>query len=319
MELVYALTAFLLVAGVTAGVALLAEYWDPVARRLRGPQGPGTEAAAGVSVLRWEDEAKAPTRQWRRTVEKLGRVLLGRAPASQQARWSAARKRLMWAGFENPRGVPLFLGIKVVMGFGLAYSYTLYGLAIKRVVPQVLLVSIILGILGFFLPDLWLSQRIKERHRLIRNALPDVLDLLVVCVEAGLALDAAIAKVTDPEFSKITPLHDELRRVHLEFRAGRPRAEALHALSERTGVDGVRTVVGAFVQTEKLGTSLANTLRVHADAARVQRRHRAEKAAYMAPLKMLFPIVCFLFPAIFVVTIAPALMKVSEVFQGLLR
>src|SRR3972149_9263039 len=142
MELVYALSAFVLGAGVTAGVALLAEHWDPVARRLRGPQGAGAEAAAAVSVLRWEDEAKGPPPQWRRTVEKLGRILLGRTPASQQTRLSAARARLVWAGYENPRSVPLFLGLKVAMGFGFAYSYTLYGLAIKRVLPQVLLGSI---------------------------------------------------------------------------------------------------------------------------------------------------------------------------------
>ncbi len=318
MEILYALIAFLVVAGVTAGVALLAEQWDPVARRLRGLERTGAGAMAAVSILRW-DERREPSSPWRRTIERLGRALLARAPATQEARHSAVRQRLVRAGFDNPRTVYLFLGAKVALAIGLAYSYTLYGLHIKRVLPQVLLVSVILAIIGFFLPNFWLSQRIRQRQRLIQNALPDVLDLLVVCVEAGLALDGAIAKITAPDLSTGTPLHEELRRVHLEFRAGRPRAEALRALSERTGVDEVRTIVGTFVQTDKLGTSLANTLRVHADAARVQRRHRAEKAAHLAPLKMLFPIVLFLFPSIFVVTAAPATLRVVEAMKAVLK
>ena len=311
MELIYAVIAFVLVAGVTAGVVLVAERWDPVARRLRGVGRTEARAAAAVSILRWDEEEQAVP-QWRRTVEKLGRVLLGGSSATQEARQSAVRQRLVWAGLQNPRNVAIFLGAKVVCAIAFAYSYTLYGLLVRRVLPQVVLFSIVLGIVGFFVPNVWLWRRVRERQRLIQNALPDVLDMLVVCVEAGLALDAAVAKITEPELSTGTPLHDELRQVHLEFRAGRPRAEALRALGARTGVDEVRTLVGTFVQTEKLGTSLAQTLRVVADASRVQRRHRAEKAAHLAPLKMLFPIVLFLFPAIFVVTLAPAALRVVE-------
>lgn len=318
MEAIYAVVAFVLVAGVTAGIALLAQLWDPLVERLRGPGGPRSPGPSAVSILRWEEVEPRELPQWRRTMEKFGRALLGRAPETRQARQSAVRRRLVWAGFQDPRSVQAFLGAKVFTAFGLAYSYTLYGLAVKRVLPQLLLVSVVLAIIGFFLPDLWLYWKIKKRKLLILHAVPDVLDLLVVCVEAGLALDAAFARVTNPELGKGTPLHEELRRVHLEFRAGRPRAEALHGLGERTGVEEVRRIVAAFVQTEKLGTSLADTLRVHAEAARVKRRHRAEKAAYMAPLKMMFPIVFFLFPAIFVVTLAPALLKIAELL-GVLR
>jgi tight adherence protein C len=317
MDVLYALLAFVVVAGFTAAAALLALRWDPVARRLRDLEAPAP-GAPSVSILRWDD-AGAAAPQWRRTLERLGRLLLGRTPEERAARRSRVRRRLLHAGFDHPRAVPLFLGSKVAAGMGFAYAYTLVGLWHARVLPSVLLFSLLLGVVGFFLPDFWLSQRIKVRQRLIRNALPDVLDLLVVCVEAGLGLDAAFAKITEPDMSAQTPLHDELRRIHLEFRVGRPRDEALRGLGERTGVDEVRSVVGAFIQTDKLGTSLADTLRVHAEAARILRRHRAEKAAYMAPLKMLFPIVLFLFPAIFVVTVAPATLKVVQVFQGLLR
>lgn len=316
MEIIYAVVAFFIVAGTMIVVALLAERWDPVVRRLRGPMQTGGKTITEESILRWE-ETEDSVLPWRRVLEKVGQALLGGERAQREMRRSAIRQRLMWAGFHNPRIVLFFLGAKLILAIGLAYSYTMYGVLLHRALAQVLLVSAILGVLGFFLPDFWLSQRIKVRQREIQNALPDMLDLLVVCVEAGLGLDAAIAKMTDPDLSRNTPLEEEMRRVHLEFRAGRPRDESLRALGERTGVQAVRAIVAAFVQTEKLGTSLANTLRVHAEGARVERRHRAEKAAYLAPVKMLFPIVFFLFPAIFVVTLAPAVLKLSLMFRGL--
>ena len=316
MEIIYAVVAFVIVAGTMIVVALLAERWDPVVRRLRGLMQTGGKAITEESILRWE-ETEDSVLPWRRVLEKVGQALLGGERAQREMRRSGIRQRLMWAGFHNPRIVLFFLGTKLILAIGLAYSYTMYGVLLHRALAQVLLVSAILGVLGFFLPDFWLSQRIKVRQREIQNALPDMLDLLVVCVEAGLGLDAAIAKMTDPDLSRNTPLEKEMRRVHLEFRAGRPRDESLRALGERTGVQAVRAIVAAFVQTEKLGTSLANTLRVHAEGARVERRHRAEKAAYLAPVKMLFPIVFFLFPAIFVVTLAPAVLKLSIMFRGL--
>ncbi len=315
MEAWYAVLAFVVVAVVTGGIALLAFGRDPVLRRLRGLSEDAAQENQETSILRWAGSGQSQP-QWRRTIEKLGKVLLGRDAETQKARHSSIRSRLVFAGFDNPKTVPLFLGTKLVLGLGLAYSYTLYGMAVQRVLPQVLFASLVLGVIGFFLPDFWLSQRIRERQRLIRNALPDVLDLLVVCVEAGMGLDAAVAKVTDPEImGVVTPLHKEMRRMHLEFRAGRPRTEALHALGERTGVDEVRKIVAAFVQTEKLGTSLANTLRVHAETSRVRRRLRAEKQAHLAPLKMLFPIVFFLFPAFLMVMALPPLLKIKEVFS----
>ena len=311
-----AVIAFLAVFIVTAGVALLALRFDPVTRRLQGTGDSRTGSLQEVSVLRWADsERRMP--QWRRTIEKLGQALLGRVPETKRARQFAVQRRLVWAGYDDPRSVTLYLGTKVVLAFAMAYSYTLYGIVTHQVLPNVLFISLILGVVGFFLPDFWLSQRIKERQRLTRNALPDVLDLLVVCVEAGMGLDAAIAKVTDPDIMGVdTPLHKQLRRMHLEFRAGRPRTEALQALGERTGVDEVQKVVAAFIQTEKLGTSLASSLRIHADASRVARRFRAEKTAQLAPLKMLFPIVFFLFPSFLMIMALPPALKIGEMFTG---
>jgi tight adherence protein C len=313
----YAILAFVAVAAVTAivGLVLTAFVGDPVSRRLRTVK-LGKTGANAESILRGGDERAAALGAWGGWVEKLGALLLGRVPEIHEARRTAVRQRLAMAGYDDPRSPLFFLGAKLVVPAVLVAAYLLYALLVKRLPPGgFLMVVVILGVGGFYLPDLFLSRRIRKRKRLITNALPDLLDLLVVCVEAGLALDAAIARITDQAMSKPTPLHEELRRVHLEFRAGRPRAEALQALVWRTGVDEVRTVVGAFIQTEKLGTSLADTMRVHAEAARVQRRHRAEKQAHLAPLKMLFPMVFFLFPAIFLVTLAPATLGLYEAFK----
>jgi tight adherence protein C len=317
----YAILAFAVVAGVTAivGLVLTAFFGDPVSRRLQ-TVGLGRTRENAESILRWDDERAAALGSRWRWLEKLGGLLLGRVPGIHEARRTGLRRRLAMAGYDDPRTALIFLGAKVVVPGVLVAAYLFYSLVVERLPPgSFVMAVVILGVGGFYLPDFSLSRRIQKRQRLITNALPDLLDLLVVCVEAGLALDAAIARITDQVMGKPTPLHEELRRVHLEFRAGRPRAEALQGMVGRTGVDEIRTIVGAFIQTEKLGTSLADTMRVHAEAARVQRRHRAEKQAHLAPLKMLFPMVLFLFPAIFLVTLAPATISLYEAFKGLGR
>jgi tight adherence protein C len=126
-----------------------------------------------------------------------------------------------------------------------------------------------------------------------------------------------VARVAEQPEGRNNPLHQEMLRMHLEVRAGRPRTEALRAFGQRTGTDEIKAMVTAFVQTEKLGTPLGKTLRVHADSARVQRRHRAEERAHLAPLKMLFPTVFFLMPSFFLVTMAPSLLGLMKLLKAL--
>jgi tight adherence protein C len=306
-----AVLSFVLVAGVTmlAGLTLM-RFWPALQReRLSGA---GTAPPGPTSILRWSEE---PRTGWERTIEQIGRAVGG----SEERTPTKYRRRLIWAGYYEPRAVLLFLGAKVALGAGLASFYFLYSLMALQAVPfpRLLAVSLILGVIGFFLPDFWLRNRIKVRRREIVHALPDVLDLLMVCVEAGLGFDAAVARVAEQPTKQQSPLHNELLRMHLEVRAGRPRQEALRGLAERTGIEELRSIVGAFIQTEKLGTPLGKTLRVHADAARVQRRHRAEEQAHMAPLKMLFPTVFFLMPAFFLVTLAPSLLGLLKLLKVL--
>jgi tight adherence protein C len=306
------LLSFIIVAGVTvlASMAFL-KLWPGVQRgRLAMPAG---ESRRAESILRWGEQ---PATGWQRTVERIGRAV----GSSEETAASKYRQRLIWAGLHEPRAAVVFIGTKVALAALLGSGYFLYSsFVFLRVVPflQLVAISLILAGIGFFLPDLWLRTRIKVRQREIVHALPDVLDLLMVCVEAGMGFDAAVARVAEQPESRRRPLYAELMRMHLEVRAGRPRSEALRALGERTGVVEVKSMVGAFIQTEKLGTPLGKTLRVHADSARVQRRHRAEELAHLAPLKMLFPTVFFLMPAFFLVTLAPSLLGLLKMIKGI--
>jgi tight adherence protein C len=307
------LLSFVIVAGVTvlASMALL-KLW-PVVQRGRLATSAGGSGGGGESILRWSER---PASGWQRTVERIGRAVGG----SEQTAPSKYRQRLIWAGLHEPRAAVLFIGAKVALAALLGSGYFLYSsFVLLRVVPfsQLLATSLILAGIGFFLPDFWLRNRIKARQREIVHALPDVLDLLMVCVEAGMGFDAAVARVAEQPETRHRPLYAELMRMHLEVRAGRPRQEALRALGERAGVEEVKSMVGAFIQTEKLGTPLGKTLRVHADSARVQRRHRAEELAHLAPLKMLFPTVFFLMPAFFLVTLAPSVLGLLKLFKAI--
>jgi tight adherence protein C len=304
--------SFFIVAGVTflAGMALL-RWWPDVQREwLSAPSAGGGSA----SILRWKDE---PGSAWQRTAERIGRTVAG----SPEAAPSKYRQRLLWAGYYEPRAVLLLLGAKVGLAILAGSGYFLYSVLALRVVavPRLIAISLFLAVIGFFFPDFWLRNRIKVRQREITHTLPDVLDLLMVCVEAGMGFDAAVARVAEQPEGRHSPLHQEMLRMHLEVRAGRPRAEALRALGERTGVDEIKSMVSAFIQTERLGTPLGKTLRVHADSARVQRRHRAEERAHLAPLKMLFPTVFFLMPSFFLVTLAPSLLGLLRLLKALGR
>jgi tight adherence protein C len=306
--LTYAIVAFVLVAAVTflAGAVPLRRWTGIRVRPLTAPEG----EVLPPSILRWEDEAST---RWHRTVERIGQAMGPR----KEPDVSRFRRRLAWAGYHNPRAVELFVGAKFAVALLFAAAYPLYGLFIQRVLPSPLPIAFFLGGAGFFLGDLWLEARIRARQGAIVRALPDVLDLLMVCVEAGMGFDAAVARVAQQPQVVKSPLHQELLRMHLEVRVGRPREEALRALADRTGVEEVKSMVGTFIQADRLGTSLGRTLRIHAESARVARRHRAEERAYLAPLKMLFPIVFFLLPSFFLVAMAPPLLRLAELFGRL--
>jgi tight adherence protein C len=172
------------------------------------------------------------------------------------------------------------------------------------------------ALIGFQIPSFVLSRKTTARQKVIRNGLPDVLDLLIVCLEAGSALDQAIMKASEELAITWPALAEELKMLLAETRAGKPRLEAFRNLADRTGVDDVRSLVAMLIQTDRFGTSVAQALRTHAETSRTKRRQRAEERAAKIGVKLVFPLVFLLFPAFFVVTIGPAVIQFIRVFFG---
>ena len=221
---------------------------------------------------------------------------------------SLTLKRLTRAGFRNESAVKMFYGSKVLIPLGFCLLALVTGFA--KVNPLFVYgAGLALGFLG---PDFWLSRKIKNRQNKIRKGLPDVLDLLIICIEAGLSLDQATARASQ-ELSKAQPeLCDELTIVVLEQRAGRPRGEAWKHLADRTDLDCMRSLVSMLIQSEQLGTSIGKTLRNHSDTLRLQRVQAVEEAAAKLTIKLLFPLVLFIFPALFVVVLGPAAIEIMK-------
>ena len=216
---------------------------------------------------------------------------------------SRTRKWLIQAGYRDPVDANYYFGARVLMA---ALGFVVV-LAISGVNNMPLLAGVT-GF-GFFLPRFILKRMIKDRQHRIRLGLPDALDLTVICVEAGLALDQALMRVGQDLHHAHADLSDEFHLVNLEMRAGKPRAEALRNLVERTGVDDIRALVGTLIQTDRFGTSVAQALRVHSDSLRTERRQRAEEQAAKTTIKMVPPLVIFVLPSIIFVTIGPAVIE----------
>ena len=224
------------------------------------------------------------------------------------------RLRLVQAGYRREEALTFFYGIRVM--FALALFVVFSTSVLMR--PNFLLALGGLGV-GYVLPGMVLARMAKRRQHRMRLSLPDALDLLVVSVEAGLGLDQAIQRVAD-ELGLVHPeLSEELRLVHLEMRAGTARPDALKNLANRTQLDDLSSLVTMLVQTDKFGTSVAQSLRVHSDTLRTKRRQRAEEAAAKTGAKMVFPLVFCIFPVIWVVTIGPAAIKFVQVLIPLAR
>jgi len=225
-----------------------------------------------------------------------------------QAEVSVVSQRLIRAGFRNESTVKVFYGSKVLV------PIILCALALVSGAGDYSPLFVYIGALGFgfLVPDFWLGKKIAKRQKLIRKGLPDVLDLLVICIEAGLSLDQATARTAE-ELKEAQPeLCDELRVVVLEQRAGRARSETWKHLADRTDVDCIRNLVSMLVQSEQFGTSIAKTLRLHSDNLRTQRVQAVEEMAAKTTVKLVFPLVLFIFPSLFLVTLGPAIIQMID-------
>jgi tight adherence protein C len=239
-------------------------------------------------------------------VEHFEKVL----PKSQQE-ISVVQQRLIRAGLRSDNAVKMFYGAKVITPLVLSLLAWVSGA--YHFGPMFIFALAIGG--GFLAPDFWLGRKIAKRQAEIKKGLPDVLDLLVICVEAGLSLDQATAR-TAQELEKAQPaLSDELGIVALEQRAGRARADAWKHLAERTDVDVIRNLVSMLVQAEQFGTSIGKTLRVHSETLRTKRVQEIEEKAAKLSVKLLFPLVLFIFPSLFLVVLGPAVLVMADSFK----
>ncbi|UCF94334.1 MAG: type II secretion system F family protein [Desulfobacterales bacterium] len=238
-----------------------------------------------------------------------------RTVAKRPEQYTALRLRFVRAGLWGANAPAVFWGAKICLGLMLALGFFVLRVSIFENLGvylepnQTVLLSTLLALLGFYLPDLWLSHKIGKRKDKIRKSLPDALDLMVICVEAGMGIDAAINRVSQDISLSAPELHEELRLATLEIRAGMKREQALRNLGKRVELEDVRNLVALLIQTDRFGTSMASALRVYADAFRTKRFQIAEEKAAKLPVKLIFPCVLFIFPSIGVVTAGPAFVQ----------
>jgi tight adherence protein C len=222
------------------------------------------------------------------------------------------RKRMARAGYHDAMSPVIYSIAEIALPAAIVLLFLfLLGPA------QGLFLGMLLGLMGYMLPGVWLSREVTKRKKSIANGLPDALDLLIVCVEAGLGLDQAIVKASEELAVSHPALSEEFVILTTEVRAGKPRMEAFKNFAERTKVDEVRQLVSMLVQTDRFGTSVAQALRTQAEVSRTKRRQNAEERAAKIGVKLVFPLVFFLFPAMYVVTLGPAVIKFMRFFAGM--
>lgn len=289
---------------------------------LRSQRQAGTDPiAARLAEIRGTSDAGAwwqTRRQQRRPIwERLLARLAGFLPNADGQ--ESLRDGLIEAGFRGPGAVTTFVGAKVLCAVAMPALLLVAMTVLHQPITNIVVWTFVLAVVGFYLPTLWLWQKSSERKLEITHSLPDALDLMVVCVEAGLGLNAAIVKVAQ-EINITSPvLALELRQVNNEMKAGVNRIDALRALAERTGVADVKSLVAVLVQTDRLGTSVAQSLRAQSDSLRVKRRQRAEEAAHKVAVKLVFPLVLCIFPELLLILLGPGMLQIFHALTGVSR
>ena len=247
-------------------------------------------------------------------VEKVAPLAIRPVMPASEEEMTKLRGKLSQAGYRRETAVRYFLASKTVVGVGVLFVAFLVCMGLGFPTKQTFGIAAFAGGIGFMLPNLWLSLAQSARKEKVRNGLPDVLDLMVVTVESGLGLDAAIMKVGEDMQHVHPELSEEMMIAVAEGQMGVPRMEALEKMAKRCGVDEVRALVSTVAQAEKFGTSIAKALRTQADSLRIKRRLKAEERAQKTTVKLMAPLILFIFPSIFVVLAGPAAMKLIAAF-----
>jgi len=240
--------------------------------------------------------------------------LLGGRISSKTSDTSRGRIRFLKAGIRRNNAGTIFYGAKFFFCISLPTLFFIGRFTAFKILNDQTVVglAVLIALGGFYLPDLWLTIKTNIRREKLMEGIPDALDLLVVCVEAGMGMDGAIHRVA--EETKLTNpiLSDELKLMNLELRAGKSRPDALRNLALRTDIDAMNSLVTLLIQTDKFGTSVAKALRVFSDSFRTQRYQKAEEVAAKMPVKLIFPLIFFIFPSLFVIIVGPAAIRIYE-------
>lgn len=298
--------------GVVALLTLLTPTLDPLVVRVRQFAAGARKTEPVESTLR---RRHSPVGVWVQDVaQRVGRTVPGGDAKAQSKR----RTLLMQAGYRRANAVLAFQGVRVLLAALLPGLFLLIAPYLKgwNGMRQMAVAAPLMAA-GFFAPHLWLLQRIKWRQEEITNALPNALDLMVVCVEAGLGLDATIYRLAQEQQFTRQALSEEFQIVSQEVRAGRARAEALTALKNRVGLTEMASLVVVLLQAERMGTGIGRALRVHADSFRTKRRQRAEERAAKIPVKMVFPLVLLIFPATLLVVLGPSWILIMKALAAM--
>ncbi len=302
MDLLIAI-GLLCVVSITAGVLAFGtfrEREEAVSRLQRV-----SERGAPLAPVR---EA-TPNSLWERVTLLVGMLSGSQVDGNKRVAYAERKQELIEAGFRRPGALNAYMGSRIALALGAAVlTFPAAALLSSNSGLAFAVLGLASGV-GYLTPGLVVGARRSSRQRAIVRGLPDALDLMVVCVEAGLSLGATLDRVAKEFFRSNVVLASELKLVVLETQAGKSLSEALRALAARNGTPDLSTLASALVQTERLGTRVADTLRVQADALRTRRMQEAEEVAQRAPVKMLFPAVLFIFPALLVVILVPPLVK----------
>jgi len=229
---------------------------------------------------------------------------------------SVAQQRLIRAGFREDSHLRIFYGSKVLTPIAFCILFAAFG--VGEYLSPFIAYTMALG-LGYLAPDFWLGRRISNRQMEIQLGLADFLDLLVVCVEAGLSIDQGFARTAGELRMSQPALSDEIGLVLLEQRAGRPRVDAWRHLAERVDIEPIRTLVSSLIQADQFSTSITKTLRIYSDGLRIKRRQEVEEKAAKTAVKLVLPLVFFIFPSMFIVTLGPSLLVMADAVEKYLK
>ena len=303
--IVLLVSVFFCVAGLVLGLGFWLMRDQALSRRLDGIQrGVGTS-----------NEAVSSGPVWTAKIAKLAQPFAHLSTPKDVEDASYLRIRFLNAGLRDTSWPTLFFGIKVILALILPVLFLLYSGLINRqgLTVSVAMVTVVLASIGYYLPNVLLAMRIRARQQDLERALPDAIDMMTVCVEAGLALDSAMRRSCEELHMSSPALADELGLMLLELQAGSSRVNAMHNLVQRTGVADVTTFVTIMLQSEHFGTDVGNAMRTLSSMMRDARKQRAEEQAAKIPVKMLFPLIFFIFPSMFIVILGPAMIGIFKV------